>query len=296
MPTEEAFSETVLRELEQNRQRWQTLFEWNPNGVFAIDRSGRFAELNPACERIMGYSREELLGRSFHEVTAPESLEAAQQAFLSALGGTGVRARVVGFARDGTRRHLDMSVAPIEGDDGISGVLVMAHDETKRLQAEAERDANEAALRASEERYQAFISQSSEAIWRYEVDEPIPAYGEPDAIIDLFYKRAYTAECNEAVARMYGFERASELVGLRLGDTLPDTPENRAYLRAFIASGFHLTDAELEEPDRYGQTHFFSTNLLGIIENGFLVRAWGTQRDITEHRAIEAALRASEER
>ncbi|MEW6499397.1 MAG: PAS domain-containing sensor histidine kinase, partial [Cyanobacteriota bacterium] len=35
-------------------------------------------------------------------------------------------------------------------------------------------------------------------------------------------------------------------------------------------------------------------NLVGIVENGLLVRAWGTQRDITESKRAEAALRERE--
>lgn len=295
MPSDEANDDDARRELEQGRQQLHTLFEFNPNGVFIIGRDGCFTSLNPACERIMGYASEELIGRPFQEVTAPESLEAAQRAFLAALAGNTVMARIMGFARDGTKRHLDMSIAPIAGEDGGS-VLVMAHDVTLRVQAEAERDAIEKALRASEERYQAFISQSTEAIWRFELDEPISTRLGAEEIIDLLYQRAYLGECNDAVARMYGYERAADLRGARMADTLPDTGENRAYLYAFVESGYRLSDAESEEVDRFGGTHYFSNNLIGIVENGMLLRAWGTQRDITLRRVSEAALRAAEER
>jgi len=48
--------------------------------------------------------------------------------------------------------------------------------------------------------------------------------------------------------------------------------------------------------DRYGNTKVILNNLSAIVENGMIVRAWGTQRDITAQKQAEEALRASEER
>jgi GAF domain-containing protein len=42
---------------------------------------------------------------------------------------------------------------------------------------------------------------------------------------------------------------------------------------------------------REGSPQRFLNNLTGIVENGLLVRAWGTQRDVTEHRRAEEAQR-----
>ncbi|PYQ25952.1 MAG: hypothetical protein DMF56_25895 [Acidobacteria bacterium] len=49
----------------------------------------------------------------------------------------------------------------------------------------------------------------------------------PDEQIDLCYRYGYLAECNEAMARMYGFTSPDEVIGARLGDMLMrDKPEN----------------------------------------------------------------------
>ncbi|RYZ25889.1 MAG: PAS domain-containing protein, partial [Sphingobacteriales bacterium] len=67
------------------------------------------------------------------------------------------------------------------------------------------------ALRASEDRYQNFIHQSTEGIWRFEVRKPIPTGLPEDEQISAFFREGYLAECNNAMARMYGFENAEEL-------------------------------------------------------------------------------------
>jgi PAS domain S-box-containing protein len=152
-------------------------------------------------------------------------------------------------------------------------------------------------LRESEERYRAFIANSSEAIWRFELERPIPVNLSEDEQIEMFFKYAYLAECNDAMARMYGYETAGQIVGARVSDLLVRTdPRNIDQLRAFKRSGFNLTDSESHEADRYGNTRYFLNNLTGILDNGAVVRAWGTQRDITEQRRAQQALRESEER
>jgi PAS domain S-box-containing protein len=86
-------------------------------------------------------------------------------------------------------------------------------------------------------------------------------------------------------------------VDTRLGDLLPSSiPENVQYLKDFVRSGYRLADTESQEVDRHGDTKYFLNNLTGIVENGSLMRAWGTQRNITERKQAEEELRESEER
>jgi signal transduction histidine kinase/DNA-binding response OmpR family regulator len=143
----------------------------------------------------------------------------------------------------------------------------------------------EIAVRESEERYRAFIELTSDAVWRIELDRPVPVALPADEQIDRFYREAWLAECNDAMARMYGYDAAAELVGARLGDLLPrEDPANVEYLRAFVTSGYRLADAESNEVDRDGRPRYFVNTLFGVVQDGVLVRAWGSQRDITERR------------
>jgi two-component system cell cycle sensor histidine kinase/response regulator CckA len=76
----------------------------------------------------------------------------------------------------------------------------------------------------------------------------------------------------------------------------PSDPNNLEFLRAFVRSGYRLTDAQSHERDREGGERYFLNNLIGIVVDGHIVRAWGSQRDVTASRQAEAALRASEAR
>ncbi|MBC8101583.1 MAG: PAS domain S-box protein [Cytophagales bacterium] len=152
-------------------------------------------------------------------------------------------------------------------------------------------------LRRGAERYRAFAENSAEGIWLFESEQPIPVTAAPDAQIEQMYRHGYLAECNEAMARRYGVADSRPLLGTRLGAFLMQgDPRSEAHLRAFIESGYRLSDAESVERDRDGSLRWFANSLMGIVENGCLLRAWGTQRDITRQKQAEVALRESEAR
>ena len=160
------------------------------------------------------------------------------------------------------------------------------------LAQEIERRNIEAQLNDSRTRYLSFITQSSEGIWRFEVEKPVPIQLPIKKQIDQFYEYAYLAECNDALAKMYGLKKASDIIGARLGDMLiRDNPENVTYLENFIKSGYNLAGANSTEVDSLRNIRHFENSLVGIIENDMLVRVWGTQRDITEQRKAESQLR-----
>lgn len=134
-----------------------------------------------------------------------------------------------------------------------------------------------------------FVEVTTEATWRFHHEKPLDITLPEDEQVEHLYLYSALAECNDAFARMYGFRAAVDVIGTRLVVFCPPSnPENVAYLRSFIRSGYRLEDAESQEIDRYGNAKFFVNNLVGIFERGQLVGAWGTQRDVTEKRSTEA--------
>ena len=153
-------------------------------------------------------------------------------------------------------------------------------------------DPQDQEVRESLSRYRIFFELSAEGIWRCELEEPVPAELPAEEQIERFYRHAFLAECNRGMARMYGLSEPAELIGARLGDLLPrsDT-HNVEYLRTFIRSGYRLSGAESHELDPEGKPKHFLNNLIGVLENGRLLRVWGTQLDITERKRLEEELR-----
>ncbi|MEP6668044.1 MAG: CHASE domain-containing protein [Chthoniobacter sp.] len=147
------------------------------------------------------------------------------------------------------------------------------------------RELVEFALRKSEDRYRAFVEQSTEGIWCFEHEPPISTHLPADEQIDLMYRNGRLAECNDVMARIYGRERSDQLIGAPLEDFSPRSdPQNAAFLRAFIESRYRMIEWETRELDQDGNTRFYLNNQTGIVEDGLLKRVWGTRRDITERK------------
>ncbi|HVS00985.1 MAG TPA: ATP-binding protein [Thermoanaerobaculia bacterium] len=250
------------------------------DAVLTTDARGAVTFINPVAERLTGRGAAAVLGLPLDEVL-PLRDETGRPLDLTTATGSPRRAQLT--AADRSELLVDVTLSIIQGEPG--GRVLVLRDATG--QAPSERS-----LRDSEERYRVFVAQSSQGIWRYEVEEPIPVDLPEDEQVDLFYKSGFMAECNEVMARMYGLETPDELLGVRLGDLVPRSdPHNIEYLRSFIRSGYHLTGAESHEVDKEGNPKYFLNNLIGVVENGHLVRVWGTQLDITDRKQLEEELR-----
>jgi len=150
---------------------------------------------------------------------------------------------------------------------------------------------------ASDERYRVFIRNCSEGIWRLELQPPIDTRLPVDEQVELAYRNGRCAECNLALAQMYGLDSAEDLVGKSLEIMLPPSdPEARGLIAAIVQAGYRVTDLESAGPDVQAQRRYFADSMNGVVENGYLLRVWGTRRDITAQKRAEAALRESEER
>ena len=87
-----------------------------------------------------------------------------------------------------------------------------------RATAELIRKQGEEQLRESEERYRTFIAANPDGMWRVEYDPPVPISLPDQEQVDRMHQSGYIAECNDALARLLGREKASELIGCRIGE------------------------------------------------------------------------------
>ncbi|MEW5858485.1 MAG: PAS domain S-box protein, partial [Cyanobacteriota bacterium] len=284
-------AEENLAKLKASEEQYRRIVETANEAIWLVNAEWRTEYVNQRMAEMFGYSIEEMLGRSIFDFMDTSARLEAQQQIDRRQQGIKERFDFRYRRKDGSDLWAFVSANPILDKRGnFTGRLAMLVDVTERQQAEKE-------LQESEKRHRAFVEQSSEGIWCFELEQPISIESSEDEQIQLFYQYAYLVECNNIMAQMYGFSVAQDIIGLRLDDFIPRSDDhNIEYLRAFIRSGYRLIDAESHEVDSTGNPKHFLNNLVGSVENSYLVRAWGTQRDITERKQLAEALQESENR
>ncbi|HVR29174.1 MAG TPA: ATP-binding protein [Thermoanaerobaculia bacterium] len=131
----------------------ETLFDLSLDLLCIAGVDGRFRKVNPAFERILGWSRDQLLARPFYDLVHPEDLEATRQEVGKLARGI----PTVSFENryrcaDGSYRHLLWTSQP----DPEAGLMyAVARDVTGRRQRDRElllaKEQAEAAARAKAE-------------------------------------------------------------------------------------------------------------------------------------------------
>jgi PAS domain S-box-containing protein len=155
--TEQKRAEEAVRHSEAKyRQIVQTAQE----GIWLIDGQARTVFVNQKIADMLGFSVDELIGRSPREFMAPEFKVELDTRLLEHMSGVD---QVIDYRftrKDGSDLWCILSSTPIFDTGGRhAGCLAMLTDITKRKHAEQ-------ALRYSEERFRALVQASSDVMYR----------------------------------------------------------------------------------------------------------------------------------
>ena len=87
-------------------------------GYAVNDLAGKITEISTSYANALGFRRDELIGRNFGEVVAPERCEEAEQCFARALESGAGYLRAVYALPDGGRIAVNVSLMPVRNDNG----------------------------------------------------------------------------------------------------------------------------------------------------------------------------------
>ena len=257
---------TVRRRIAQELSRLAAIVESSEEAIFAMTLDGTIASWNGGAARLYGYGEEEMIGRHASALAVPGESRAIDEVVASLLAGKtlapleGVRRR-----RDGSDVQVGLTYSPIrDSSSQVIGLSCIARDITARREAEA-------ALRESEARLRYLSDSAFEGI--------------------AVSKNGIVLDANPAFLTLYGYETRAQVAGLSAEQFV--VPEARDMVRQKVASG----NEEAYEAlclRRDGSTFPAEVRGRQAIWSGQPARITAI-RDITERKAMEDALRRSEE-
>jgi PAS domain S-box-containing protein len=140
---------TQSKEAQERLQRAldfdQTVMLSMGEGLYTVDSEGRVTFMNPAAQRILGWTLDEVMGRRMHDVIhhsrsdgTPFPAEECEGLQVLREGRTMNEYQDVFIRKDGTFFDVVYSSSPLRGDGKINGLVVVFRDITERNRAEEE--------------------------------------------------------------------------------------------------------------------------------------------------------------
>jgi len=238
------------------------------DSMFWMDSTGRLIYVNGAACTSLGYSREELLSMTVHDIdlSFPKVAWPKQWEVLKKYGTLKLESQ---------HRRRDGSTFPVEllenflEYEGKEYNCAFAWDITDRKLAEE-------ALRRSEEKFRNLFEESQDAIY----------ISTPDGRIE---------DANMAAVKLFGFSSKEEFLRVDVAHDLYRDPATRADFLSRLSSDGFVKDYELKLMTRQGKSLLVVASASAARdERGRIVAFRGILRDVTERRELERQLRQAQ--
>jgi PAS domain S-box-containing protein len=266
----------VEEALRDSEEKYRDVVE-RANDAIVIIQDGNLTYINPRGAAILGYRPEEVIGTSMINHVHPDFAGEALERIRKRMEGEGISDlyEVVLRHKDGSVRYVEMSGGVIQYG-GMPADLIVGRDITERKEAEE-------ALQKSEERYRLLADNSSDIIWTMDLNGNF-TYMSPS--VETLTGFSPDDVINNSLEYFMGNESASRIREI-IGSIDPDK----------AIGELSVIGVELKQPTREGGVLDVEINsILTYGEDGNLTGIQGSSRDVTRRKAVEEALRESEEK
>ncbi len=261
-------------ELRQSEEKYRSILSSIQEGYFEVDIGGTYTFVNDANCRLLGYTKDELIGMNYRQHMDKETAEKLRKPYtdLYRTGKPIQSLEVESYKKDGTKVTYETSVSLIKDAQGKPiGFRGVSRDITQRKQAEE-------ALKHSEEKYRSILEGIEEG------------YYETDLHGNLTF-------FNDAACRISGYS-PEESLGMNFRQYTPESDVDKIYsiFHEVYKTGVPVKGLSYELIRKDKTSRYVETSIsLRKDATGKTIGFQGIVRDITERKLAEEKLRESEE-
>ncbi|MGK7875030.1 MAG: PAS domain S-box protein [Xenococcaceae cyanobacterium] len=311
---------SILQAIDQNQRalresevRFRSLFEQAAVGVAQVRSNGEWFLTNQKLCDILGYTKEELLGHRFQEITHPEDLPATEEYMRSLLAGEietfSLETRYI--RRDGSIIWVNMTASM--GSEGKSGdshpvaepyLIIVFQDITDRKQAEAALQQLNQELETRVEERRSELRQAHEQL-SWETQRRWQLWQQYCRVVDNLKEVVFQTDelgnwtfLNPAWREITGFS-IDESLNQQLLDYIhcDDAHFNQEQCQLLVEGKKDYCRHQSRFLTKDGKVRWIEIFAQPMLdEEGNLIGIAGTLNDVTEQKQAQMALQASEAR
>ena len=158
--------ENLIHQLETSERRYRRLFETAQDGILILDAdTAQIVDVNPFLVGMLGYSKEEFLGKKLWEVGAFKNIQEARSAFTKLQSEHYIRYEDMPLeAKDGRLISVEF-VSNVYQVDHTNVIQCNIRDISARKNAERTRQRAEESLARGERKYSQLVEKMQEGVW-----------------------------------------------------------------------------------------------------------------------------------
>ncbi|SHN27854.1 sensor domain-containing protein [Gracilibacillus kekensis] len=249
--------------LEKTHQQLESLFVYNPDLIFMLNKQGDFTNVNPANERILLYTKHEMLLMNYNDIIYEEDLESTNQKFNEVLQNATVQVELRVYNKAGEILTLDITAVPTINDGQVTGVIGVARDITFEKEMAKQ-------LQESEQRYRSIYENNIDAVLSFDLN-------------------GCFSYINKATEQLMGYT-AKELIGTPfLPHIIPEERKRTAEEYAKVEQGIAV-QYETCMLNKQQEFVYLHVTVIPIIVDGKLTGVHCLGKDITEKKKFEEKL------
>ena len=262
------------QELRESEERYRTILEDIEDGYYEVDTAGNFTFFNDPMCRMIGYSRDEMMGMNNRQYMDEENTKRAYEAF-NRVFSTGTSAKEFGWEltrKDGKKTFIEASVSLKRNPEGEpTGFRGIVRDITERKKAEG-------ALRRQEEYFRSLTENALDTIVVLGSDGTIR------------YR-------SSSYYRVLGYDPADRAGAGLLDQIHPDDAANvsEAFARMLQTPGGTLS-AQIRARHKDGSWRHIEAVGRNLLDDPAVQSIVVNMRDITDRKQAEEELKKSEDK